>query len=358
MVDPTPTRADIARWRKYYAAECAEAAIYADLASRAEGEQRLILTQLSESEQRHADYWKNKLGSQLGPVQRGDLWTRILGWLAKNVGSVFVFALVMRAEANSPYYSDVDATDEMRADERIHAEVVRALSEQGRGKISGSFRAAIFGINDGLVSNLALVMGTVGAGMAVMPALVTGIAGLISGALSMAAGEYISVKSQRELLISSLPSRDADEAVADLNVDANELALVFRARGLSAAEAEVKATEVFRTKAGTTALISTVGTEQALESVGSAYSAALASLCFFALGAVVPLLAFPWTDNAGVAVLSACVAVSVVLLCTGCVVGMFSTGSIVLSGLRQLTIGLVAAAITYALGMGVGVLVG
>jgi hypothetical protein len=93
----------------------------------------------------------------------------------------------------------------MAADERIHGEVVRGLAARGRTRAAGSFRAAVFGANDGLVSNLALVLGIGATGVPAVTVLFTGIAGLLAGALSMGAGEYVSVRSQRELLEASRP---------------------------------------------------------------------------------------------------------------------------------------------------------
>ena len=125
----------------------------------------------------------------------------------------------------------------MAADERIHDEVVRGLAARGRDRLAGTFRAAVFGANDGLVSNLALVLGIGATGVPASVVLFTGIAGLLAGALSMGAGEYVSVRSQRELLEASAPDPTARGALVDLDIDANELALVYRARGMDEAEA-------------------------------------------------------------------------------------------------------------------------
>ncbi|RAG60020.1 rubrerythrin family protein, partial [Burkholderia multivorans] len=155
-------------------------------------------------------------------------------------GSVCILALAQQSETSSPYQNEVAASPEMAADERIHAEVVRALAARSRARLSGNFRAAVFGANDGLVSNLALVLGVGAAGVSNTVILLTGISGLLAGALSMGAGEYISVRSQRELLDASTPDPESRHALADLNIDANELALVFRARGMDPAEAEAQ----------------------------------------------------------------------------------------------------------------------
>jgi hypothetical protein len=242
-----PRAADIRRWRRYLADEQLEAAVYRDLAQRRTGEEREILLALAEAELRHEEHWRALLGERAGATMRGALRTRVLGFLARRFGSVFVLALAQRAEGRSPYDTDSDATAAMAADERIHEEVVRGLATRGRMRLSGTFRAAVFGANDGLVSNLALVIGISASGVPTHVVLLTGIAGLLAGALSMGAGEYVSVRSQRELLESSTPDPEARTAVADLDVDANELALVYRARGMSESEAEEHAREVLRT---------------------------------------------------------------------------------------------------------------
>ena len=163
-----------------------------------------------------------------GPTPR----TRVLGWMAKRFGSIFVLALAQNAEGRSPYDDEPFATPAMAADEKIHHEVVRGLAARGRRRLSGTFRAAVFGANDGLVSNLALVMGIGATGVAPQFVLFSGIAGLLAGALSMGAGEFVSVRSQRELLAATEPNDYADDALPDLDLDANELALVYRTRGM------------------------------------------------------------------------------------------------------------------------------
>ena len=244
-MDGTPrTPATLRRWRQYLADERAEAAVYRDLAGRRTGEERAILLALAEAEGRHAAHWLELLGPDVGRPLRGDWRTRTLAFLARRFGSVFVLALAQRAEARSAYATDADATPTMAADERIHEEVVRGLATRGRNRMSGTFRAAVFGANDGLVSNLALVLGVGASGVAQATVLLTGIAGLLAGALSMGAGEFVSVRSQRELLSASTPDPGAREALPHLDVDANELALVYRARGMSEAEADAHAREV------------------------------------------------------------------------------------------------------------------
>jgi VIT1/CCC1 family predicted Fe2+/Mn2+ transporter len=363
-----PTPAELRRWRQYLADERAEAQVYRELAQRRTGSEREILEALAEAEGRHESHWFDLLGDDVGKPLRADFRTRMLALLAKRFGSVFVLALMQRAEARSPYETDADATPAMAADERIHGEVVRALAARGRSRLSGTFRAAVFGANDGLVSNLALVLGIGATGVAPSVVLATGIAGLLAGALSMGAGEFVSVRSQRELLAASTPDPDAHTAVPRLDVDANELALVYRARGMSEEEAEAKARDVFGGLTTTTSAIriQRVGdagitapdlpagaTDDAdeHEEIGTAWQAALSSFCFFASGAIIPVLPYLFGLSGFGAVTLAAGLVGLALLGTGAVVGLLSGGPPLRRALRQLAIGFGAAAITYVLGL-------
>jgi VIT1/CCC1 family predicted Fe2+/Mn2+ transporter len=353
---PRPSPTDIRRWRRHLADERAEAAIYRDLAQRRTGEQRDILLALAASESRHEQHWLKLLGDDVGKPARVKMRTRVLGFLARHFGSVFVLALAQRAEARSSYSADVDATATMAADERIHEEVVRGLAAQGRSSLSGSFRAAVFGANDGLVSNLALVLGISASGVPNQTVLVTGLAGLLAGALSMGAGEYVSVRSQRELLEASSPSPDTGTALPALDVDANELSLVYRARGMTAAEADARAAEVLRRYASDSGAEATpvgpAGDEHT--AVGTAVGAAVSSFCSFASGATVPVLPYLFGLQGVSALVTAAALVGIALLITGVIVGLLSGGPPLRRALRQLAIGFGAAAITYALGLLVG----
>lgn len=355
MTPPSPRPADIRRWRRYLADERAEAAVYRDLASRRTGEERAILLALADAEGRHEAHWLELLGGHADRVPAVSVRTRILAFLARRFGSVFVLALAQRAESRSPYEADADATAAMAADERIHGEVVRGLAARGRQRLAGSFRAAVFGANDGLVSNLALVLGIGATGVSPGTVLFTGLAGLLAGALSMGAGEFVSVRSQRELLAASTPDPAAQAALADLDVDANELALVYRARGIPVEEAEARARAALeRTSAGASARLTstTVGDEH--EAVGSAWGAAGSSFAFFAAGAVIPVIPYLVGASGPLAVVTAAILVGAALLLTGAIVGLLSGASPGKRALRQLAIGYGAAAVTYLLGLAFG----
>ncbi|MBL0886082.1 VIT1/CCC1 transporter family protein [Myceligenerans indicum] len=382
---PGPTPADIRRWRRYLAAERAEAASYRDLAQRRTGEERAILLALAEAEKRHETHWLDLLGDDVGDPLRTEWRSRVLGSLARRFGGVFVLALAQRAEARSAYSRDVDATATMAADEQIHEEVVRGLATRGRNRLSGTFRAAVFGANDGLVSNLALVLGIGASGVSQQTILLSGLAGLLSGSLSMAAGEYVSVRSQRELLEASSPSPDAAAALPHLDLNANELALVYRARGLTPDQAEVRAAEVLAPFAASTGVDhrdgnagdpALPGEEDASdafetersdpagerpvdehETHGTAWGAAASSFCFFASGALIPVLPYLLGFGGMGAVAVASTLVGAALLVTGATVGLLSGTSPLTRAARQLLIGLGAAVVTYLLGLFFGTVI-
>jgi vacuolar iron transporter family protein len=351
----TPTRAQIRRWRQYLADERSEAAGYRQLAERRTGEERDILLRLAEAEKRHESHWLELLGNDVGPPRRSSVRTRLLVFLATHFGGLFVLALMQRAEGRSPYESDPHATDRMAADERIHGEVLRGLAARGRERLSGTFRAAVFGANDGLVSNLALVLGIGATGVATRTILFTGLAGLLAGALSMGAGEYVSVRSQRELLQSSQPDPESHSALTHLDVNANELALVYRARGMEPPEAEEHARTVLATlhldAPGTVSGAPEAAEVDPHEAVGSAWNAAISSFCFFASGAFVPVIPYLFGASGWIAVVIAAGLVGLALLVTGAVVGILSGASPLKRALRQLSIGYGAAAATYLLGL-------
>ena len=359
--DREPTRAQIKRWRKHLAEERMEARTYRDLSERRTGEERAVLLQLEEAERRHEEYWLARLGENALPAPKPPLRTRTASLLAHLFGTIFILAMAQRAEQRSSRDVDDDVPAHMQADEHIHAEVIRSLAAKSRETLAGTFRAAVFGANDGLVSNLALVLGVAASGMEPHAVLLTGVSGLLAGALSMGAGEWVSVRSQRELLDASIPDPDAHQAVTDLDVNANELALVFRARGESEEEAEAHAAQVFAKLAkpatgesgaiAVRAALSGQESDGAGEQVGTPMNAALSSFCFFATGAFFPLIPYILGLTGLTAIIVATAIVGVALLFTGGVVGILSGQPPMPRALRQLLVGFGAAVVTYLLGL-------
>jgi len=339
------------RYQRLLARERGAASVYRALAQRRSGEEREILLALARAEERHAAHWAAKLHPSDRRRHRPGVRARVLGWLARRLGSLVVLGLVQRAEAAGDYEGDPEATAAMAADEQTHALVVAGLAQRGRARSSGWFRAAVFGANDGLVSNFSLVLGMAGAGSSPQVVLLAGLAGLLAGALSMAAGEYISVRSQRELLEAASQELDRPTLRALADQEAEELGLVFRARGMAVDQAERRAAAL---RAGgddqPAGGDGDAGTDVAgTDVVGSAVGAAGFSFVSFAAGAAIPILPFLVTTGTA-AILAAAIVVGVALFATGATVGVLTGGSLLGRGLRQLGIGAVAALVTYGLG--------
>ena len=213
-------------------------------------------------------------------------------------------------------------------------------------------RAAVFGINDGLVSNTSLVMGFAGSGASRSTILFAGLAGLLAGAFSMAAGEYISMRSQRESYEREI-NLESEELRDDPEGEFEELALIYRAKGLAPEEAERVAATIMQDR---NAALDTMAREELgldPDQLGSPWSAAISSLLSFAVGAVVVVLPFMFGSGLaalGVAIASACVALFVV----GAVIGFINGRSVLRSGARQLLVGGGAALLVFGIGHFVG----
>ena len=221
--------------------------------------------------------------------------------------------------------------------------------EQRTGGRSGALRAAIFGANDGLVSNLSLIMGFAGAGVDNTVVILAGVAGLLAGAFSMAAGEYISMRVQREVF-ERLIHLEAHEIGSDPEVERNELADLYARKGISSELAGRLADELMRDPK--VALETHAREELGLdpeEGLGSPWAAAGSSFATFAMGAIVPLIPF-WFGSGGSVVLASAVLSILALFGVGAGMSFVTGRSFLVSGLRMMLIGAAAAAITYAVG--------
>ncbi len=328
--------------------------------------------ELAEAERRHADVWIRKL-EKAGvaiPPDRPSSRIRALIWLGRRLGSDAVVPMILDAEAGDADKYDAQGGDAsaIADEERAHRVVLAGMGKDkptgardliavrerwhGASVHAGSIRAAIFGMNDGLVSNLSLILGVAGAGMPAGTVMVTGIAGLLAGAFSMAAGEYTSVASQRDLLARqvALEKREIEEAPEE---EAAELALIFKQKGLSTEEASRVAAGLLKNPAA--AADTLVREELGLDpdDLGSPMGAAVSSFLMFSVGAVVPLAPFLITSGTP-AVVSASVLAGAVLAGVGGLVGFLSGTSIPRSALRMLGLAALAAGITYAVGRAFG----
>jgi VIT1/CCC1 family predicted Fe2+/Mn2+ transporter len=329
-----------------------------------------LFLQLSRAEAEHAGTWREKLaaaGERSASYSPG-FRTRVLGWLARRFGPRFVLPAIAANEYadRDKYATQADAAH-LSADERGHAAVVQAASVRGlsgeeiaraepwhRRGGGNELRAAVLGANDGLVSNLALVMGMAGAGTAPGTVLLAGLAGLMAGALSMALGEWLSVTNARELARTQL-AREKEEIELTPDAERKELALIFQAKGLPRDDARRAAAEVMRDKAKAldTLAREELGIDPA-EMGGNPWSAAAFSFVLFAVGAAFPVAPFFFAGGSvGVAW---SVAVSAAALAgIGVATSLFSGRTPLYSALRQVLIGAAAAAITYGAGALIGV---
>lgn len=230
-------------------------------------------------------------------------------------------------------------------------------AEELPGGKSGAFRAAIFGVSDGLVSNAALIMGVAGAGVSADVVLVAGLAGLLAGAFSMGAGEYISMRAQREVF-ERLIALERRELSLFPEEETTELAMLYGRKGIPGELAHQLAAAVSNDPR--VALDTHAREELGLdpnEGLGAPLRAAAASFGMFAVGAATPLVPFLFLEGSSAVVVSALVGAAA-LFAVGASISVVTGRSAVTSGLRQLAVGVVAAAVTFAVGTWLGVTVG
>jgi vacuolar iron transporter family protein len=366
---------DIARMRENLGGERDAIFLYGKLAE-AEPNANLaeIYRKLAETEKRHAEFWESKLseaGSPPGPFKPS--WrAKMNARLAARFGAQTVVASIAKVEARAASGYDGQADAEavgMPRDERSHARVFGALARESAGLAGGdvarvegrhraggnALRAGTLGANDGLLSVYSLVMGVAGAGVGQREILITGAAGLLSGALSMALGEWISVQSSRELFERQI-GIERQELADSPEEEAEELALIYRAKGFSPEDAKATADRIIA--GGTESALDTLAREELAidreELGGSAWEAAFTSFGLFAIGALVPTL--PYVFFAGVAGILASTAASILgLFAIGALVTLMTGKNPVLYGLRHVAIGLAAAAVTFGIGRLIGI---
>ena len=374
-------REPVSRYQENWRDEIGSAALYRSLAE-AETDERIsgVYERLALAEERHASFWEQKItaaGGQI-PTRRLSFRTRSLVFLAKRFGPDFVLPSIQAAErADSGSY---DAQPEavgtsLPADERSHARLVAALSgSHGPGLHGGAIarlegrrhrglgagnalRAAVLGSNDGLVSNFSLVMGVAGAQFEPHTILLTGLAGILAGAGSMAMGEWISVQSARELYTRQIAAEE-QELIEAPEEEEEELALIYEAKGMTPEQARTLAETLMTDRR--TALDTLSREELGIdpdELGGSAYTAAASSCLLFALGALPPVL--PFAFLAGWTAIIVSVILSILgLFLIGAAITLFTGRGVAFSGVRQVLIGLAAAALSYALGTLFGVAIG
>ena len=367
------TSPEVTRYRSHLQAEVDGAALYRALAAAERDPNRAaVLRRLAETEERHAAHWVEKLraaGAAVETMPQPTLQPRVLGFLARWLGAQAVLPVARTLELrDGNTYAGEPGAAALAADERTHSRTVAELTltpaADGAAAIlgrerwhrsggGGSLRAAIFGVNDGLVSNLSLVMGVAGADPGSGVVLLSGVAGLLAGSFSMAAGEYVSMKAQRELFERQI-ALEAEELEANPEEEREELALIYQAKGIPQEEAEVLAARLSRDPQ--VALDTMVREELGLDpnELGSPWGAAVSSFVMFALGALVPVLPFLLGGGNRAVVVSALLS-ALALLGVGAGLALFTGRSTVFSALRMLGIGAAAAAVTFLVGRLIGV---
>jgi vacuolar iron transporter family protein len=362
----------VKRWQELLASERDAAALYSRIAEGETGERRKIFEELAAVERRHAAHWEGLLreaGATVPPPGGPSLRTRLLTLGARRLSTNAVLPLIERGErADAGVYDrDPDAAPGMAADEHGHARTIAKLVEGGRpdprvqisrrepwhrGDRSGALRAGVFGVSDGLVSNTALVMGVAGSSAAHRVILLSGIAGLLAGSFSMAAGEYVSMASQREMYEREI-SLEAQELKENPEEERDELVLIYRAKGLPRPDAERLADQIMSDQK--VALDTLTREELGLDpsELGSPLAAAVSSFLTFAVGALVVI--FPYFFGSGTAALvAAIVLAALAMIAVGAGIGMLNGRSAVRSGLRQLLLGGLAALVTFGIGHLIG----
>lgn len=230
---------------------------------------------------------------------------------------------------------------------------VADVGARHKGYGGGNLRAAVFGVNDGLVSNTSLIMGVAGAAVGVDFVLTSGVAGLLAGALSMAAGEYVSMRSQREMFEYQI-GLERDELHEYPEEEAEELALIYQARGMDLEEARRVSRELVKNE--THALDALAREELGLnpDDLGSPWGAAIASFIAFAVGAIIPLVPFLFGLPLVRAVTIAAVVAALALFGVGAALSLFTGRSAIAGGLRMVLIGGGAGAATWLIGSMLG----
>jgi VIT1/CCC1 family predicted Fe2+/Mn2+ transporter len=307
-----------------------------------------LFLELAREAEGQAAIWAKKAGLASLPAFVPDLRTRIVAGLLRRYGPRAMRGILaaMKVRGLSVYSHAAPGHPAPTSVEEI------GQRHRGVGG-GGNLRAAVFGINDGLVSNLSLILGVAGASSNAGFILLSGIAGLLAGAFSMAAGEYVSVRSQREMYEHQIGLEQAELAEYPAE-EAEELALIYAARGMNREDALALAR---RTIADPRQALDTLAREELglnPEELGSPWGAALSSFFSFGAGALVPLLPFLFARAEG-ALIAAIAVAGVALFGVGAMISLFTGRSAVRDGLRMLAIGGGAGAVTYLVGTLLGV---
>jgi len=331
-----------------------------------------VYRQMSEIEKGHAQLFIKKDNAAVDLPMKPSWRAKTLNAIGKIFGYDYVLGALMDTEksiSNAIIASKKKNNQPLAGTEANHVNVLRSILEK-QSKVTGTeiakfesrhrsvggnaIRAAVLGGNDGLVSNFSLVMGIAGATSGGSEVLLAGIAGLLAGALSMALGEWISVKSSQELYENQMRI-EMEELETNPEGEAKEIALIYKAKGIPDEQAHKMAAEIMRNKPEAYSLL----TKEELginidELRGSALQAALYSFVLFSIGAILPVTPFFFTTGTNAIILSVTLSAAGLFL-IGAAITLFTGKNLWYSGFRQVLFGLMAAAITFGIGKLIGV---
>jgi VIT1/CCC1 family predicted Fe2+/Mn2+ transporter len=331
-----------------------------------------VYRQMSEIEKGHAEAFARKEKLSLENLIKPSWRAKTLNRIGKIFGYDYVLGSLMDTEksiSNAILRQKEKNRQPIKGNETAHISILRSILEKG-GKATGiqlskfesrhrsvggnAIRAAVLGGNDGLVSNFSLVMGIAGATTEQQGVLLAGIAGLLAGALSMALGEWISVKSSQELYENQM-QLEMEEVKSNPEGEMKELALIYISKGIPEAQAHQMAADIIKDSSHAHEIL--VKEElgiNAEELKGSAVEAAVFSFILFSIGAVIPVLPFMFTSGMKAVIISVSLSATGLFM-IGAAITLFTGKSVWYSGFRQVLFGLTAAAITFGIGKLIGV---
>jgi VIT1/CCC1 family predicted Fe2+/Mn2+ transporter len=347
---------DVDNW--YHEKESAWLYLHVSAAEPDPRKSRLFL-QLATAAEEQAAKWAITAGGGADRTFVPTLRARIVARLIRRFGprSLRPVLAAMKLRGLSVYSAPAAVQQSTQAGGHAMPTSLSEIGARHRSSLGGNLRASVFGVNDGLVSNASLVLGVAGAGATSGYVLTTGLAGLLAGALSMAAGEYVSVRTQREMYEYQI-GLERDEVAEYPEEEAEELALIYEARGVELEQAREVARSLLSRPDQALDVLAREELGLNPDDLGSPWHAATASFLAFACGAAIPLLPLLFRVSAA-HVLTATIALTgLALFGVGMVLSLFTGRHALRGAVRMVLIGGGAGAVSFLVGRAVGVAIG